>query len=179
MQLTIAEDYRVMIRMQSAAAPHAGATVWLSPNRSLSLRDVRTWSWVLGVLVVAVSLISVRDGNVFAPAFGLLESIALASALKLAWNATRRSECITVDERTLQVEDLPRHARVEFIAYWVRVDWKPRPGRRALVLTSHGREREVGEFLAEEEREELSRKLKALLADVTAPRHVRDQSTQG
>jgi hypothetical protein len=38
-------------------------------------------------------------------------------------------------------------------------------GRYRLLLSSHGRKLEVGAFLADEERAELFRKLKVLLAD--------------
>ncbi len=168
-----------MITVQPAITPHVGATLWLRPNRSLTRRGVRHWSWALGTLVMGIALICARDGNVFAPAFGLIEAMAVAGALKLAWKATRRCERITVDERRLEVENLPEHRRAEFIAYWVRVSWRPGHGYRRLVLTSHGREHEVGAFLADDEREELSRKLRTLLADMTAPRRVQDQSTQG
>lgn len=37
------------------------------------------------------------------------------------------------------------------------------------MLSSHGRELEIGAFLADEERAELSRKLMVLLADLKGP----------
>ncbi len=51
-------------------------------------------------------------------------------------------------------------ALCEFQSYWVRVlGWKPGNGRQRLLLSSHGREMEIGAFLAEQERVELSKKL--------------------
>jgi uncharacterized membrane protein len=49
----------------------------------------------------------------------------------------------------------------------VRVQLQAAHGRDRLLLTSHGKELEIGAFLGEEERAELSRKLKVLLADIT------------
>ena len=46
-----------------------------------------------------------------------------------------------------------------------RVLLEPGNGRQRLLLSSHGRELEIGAFLAEQERVELSRKLMVLLAD--------------
>lgn len=159
-----------MIVLEPATAPDVGATLWLRPNRSLTRRGVRHWSWALGVLIIGVAVVCAGDGNVFAPVFAVVEAVAVAVALRIAWLGTRRSERITLDEHTLEVEGLPEHRSAQFIPYWVRVGWRPGHGHRRLVLTSHGREYEVGAFLADEEREELSRQLKALLADLTAPR---------
>jgi uncharacterized membrane protein len=40
-------------------------------------------------------------------------------------------------------------------------------GKQRLVLDSHGRETEIGAFLADDERAELARDLRALLAGVS------------
>jgi hypothetical protein len=45
----------------------------------------------------------------------------------------------------------------------VRVQLEPEAGRQRLLLSSHGRRLEIGAFLTDEERVELSRKLKVLL----------------
>jgi uncharacterized membrane protein len=52
----------------------------------------------------------------------------------------------------------------------VRVLLESGEGRYRLLLSSHGRKLEVGAFLTDEERNELFRKLRALLADFQAER---------
>ncbi|MEN6540583.1 MAG: DUF2244 domain-containing protein [Mizugakiibacter sp.] len=47
----------------------------------------------------------------------------------------------------------------------MRVQLRPGRGRQRLLLASHGRELEVGAFLADAERAELSRRLRTLLAE--------------
>jgi uncharacterized membrane protein len=106
------------------------------------------------------------QGNVFAPLFALVEAAAVAVALSVAWRAGDRSERITLDAASLEVRSLPARRSARFQTYWVRVLLKPGDGRRQLLLSSHGRELEIGAFLTDEERVELSRKLKVLLGDL-------------
>jgi uncharacterized membrane protein len=87
----------------------------------------------------------------------------------VAWRAGDRSERITLDTTSLEVQALPGRRCMRFEPYWVRVLLESGEGRYRLLLSSHGRKLEVGAFLTDEERTELFRKLKALLADL-APR---------
>ncbi|NKZ39919.1 DUF2244 domain-containing protein [Oleiagrimonas citrea] len=144
--------------------------MWLRPNRSLSRRGLRRWSAVLVGVTVAVATLCARAGNVYAPLFALVESAAVVYALTLAWRAGGRSERITIDERSLEVESLPGHRRATFQSYWVRVRMRESGNRQRLVLTSHGGEVEVGAFLGEEERVDAMHRLRVLLAQQTAPR---------
>lgn len=121
---------------------------------------------VLAALALTTAGLGAWQGNVFAPLFALVESVAIAVALSVAWHAGDRGERITLDERSLEVRSLPGQRRMHFQSHWVRVLLRPGRGRHRLVLTSHGRELEIGAFLADEERAELSRKLMVLLADV-------------
>ena len=140
--------------------------MWLKPNRALSRRDLRRVIGVLAALALTTAVLGAWQGNVFAPLFALVESSAVAFALGVAWRAGDRSERITLDESSLEVQSLPGRRRVRFPTYWVRVQWREGNGRGRLLLTSHGRELEIGAFLADEERAELSRKLKVLLEDI-------------
>ncbi|MHA6204992.1 DUF2244 domain-containing protein [Dyella soli] len=140
--------------------------MWLKPNRALSRRDLRRLIGGLAALALTTAGLGAWQGNVFAPLFALVESSAVAFALGVAWRAGDRSERITLDESSLEVQSLPGRRRARFQAYWVRVEWRDGNGRGRLLLTSHGRELEIGAFLAEEERAELSRKLKVLLDDI-------------
>jgi len=121
---------------------------------------------VLAVLALATAGLGAWQGNVFAPLFALLESFAVAFALGVAWRAGDRSERIVLDRSSLEVHSLPARRCVRFQPYWVRVRMAPGQAHERLLLRSHGRELEIGAFLAHGERIELSRKLEMLLADV-------------
>lgn len=139
--------------------------MWLRPNRVLSLRGLRRLIMVLAALALTTAGLGAWQGNVFAPLFALVESAAMAVALTVAWHAGDRGERITLDETSLEVRSLPGQRRMCFQSHWVRVRLRPGQGRHRLVLASHGREVEIGAFLADGERTELSRKLMVLLAD--------------
>jgi len=155
-----------MIVLRPAAAGPPCATIWLKPNRALSQRDLRRWIGVLAALALTTAGLGAWQGNVFAPLFALVESSAVALALGVAWRAGDRSERITLDATSLEVQSLPGRRSARFQSYWVRVRLGEGEGRHRLLLTSHGRELEIGAFLADEERIELSRKLMVLLADL-------------
>ena len=121
---------------------------------------------VLAALALTTAGLGAWQGNVFAPLFALVESFAVAFALGVAWHAGDRSERIVLDRASLTVHAWPARQCVRFQSYWVRVRLVPGNGHGRLLLGSHGRELEIGAFLAEEERAELSRKLKVLLANV-------------
>lgn len=168
-----------MIVLEPAVAGMHGETMWVRPNRSLSPRGLRAWIGSLLALVWGIALWVAEQGNVFAPLFAMVESAALVAALAVTWRSGERSERITVDARLLQLEWLPGRRRTQFQTYWVRVQWRGGPGRHRLFLASHGREVEVGAFLGEEERAELSQQLKVLLARAKAPGHGADPTIQG
>lgn len=155
-----------MIVLRPAAAGLPCATLWLKPNRALSRRDLRRLIMILAALALTTAGLGAWQGNVFAPLFALVESSAVAFALGVAWRAGDRSERITLDTSSLEVQSLPARRSTRFQPYWVRVQLKEGPGRRRLLLRSHGRELEIGAFLNEGERAELSKRLMVLLADI-------------
>lgn len=138
--------------------------MWLQPNRTLSHRGLRRVIMVLIVLVLGTAGLGAWQGNVFAPLFAAIESMVLAYALSIAWRAGDRSERITLDGSSLEVNVLPSGRSVRFSAYWVRVQLEPSNGRHQLLLLSHGQALEIGVFLAESERVALSKKLVVLLS---------------
>lgn len=140
--------------------------MWLRPNRALSHKGLLRLIVMLAALVLATAALGAWQGNVFAPLFALVESIAIAAALSVAWHAGDRGERITLDERSLEVRSLPGRQRTHFQPHWVRVRLTAGRGHHRLVLASHGRELEIGAFLADGERAELQGKLMVLLAGV-------------
>ena len=158
-----------MIVLRPAVAGLPCVTMWLKPNRALSRRGLRRLIVVLVVLALTTAGLGAWQGNVFAPLFALVESAAVAYALSVAWRAGDRSERITLDGSSLVVQSLPSRRSMSFQSYWVRVLLEPGNGRHRLLLSSHGHELEIGAFLAEQERVELSKKLMVLLADFNGP----------
>lgn len=155
-----------MIVLRPAAAGLPCVTMWLRPNRTLSRRGLSRLIMVLVVPALTTAGLGAWQGNVFAPLFALIESAAVAYALRVAWRAGDRSERITLDESSLEVQSLPGRRSTRFQSYWVRVLLEQGNGRQRLLLSSHGRAVEIGAFLAEPERIELSKKLMVLLSHV-------------
>jgi len=154
-----------MIVLRPADAGLPCVTMWLKPNRALSRRGLRRLIMVLAALALTTAALGAWQGNVFAPLFALVESFAVAFALGVAWRAGDRSERITLDRASLEVRFLPGRRRMRFQSYWVRVRLAPGNRHHRLLLRSHGRELEIGAFLSDEERAELSKKLMVLLAE--------------
>jgi uncharacterized membrane protein len=93
-------------------------------------------------------------------------------ALWVAWRAGERRERITLDVRSLRIEMIPARGRaVAFPSAWVRVRLRDWGGHRHVLLAACGREREVGAFLGDEERLELSKQLRVLLAGMSGSRN--------
>jgi len=155
----------LMIVLRPALGGLPCVTLWLRPNRVLSRRGLRRLILVLAALALITAGLGAWQGDVFAPLFALIEASAVAIALSVAWRAGDRSERITLDTQSLEVQILPGRRCMRFQPYWVRVLLESGEGRYRLLLSSHGRKLEVGAFLADEERAELFRKLKVLLAD--------------
>ncbi len=150
----------IVLRPASVGLPRV--MMWLKPNRSLSRRGLRRLIVVLAVLALTTAELGAWQGNVFAPLFALVESAAMAIALSVAWRAGDRCERITLDESSLEVRSSPGRRCTSFQSYWVRVRLEPGHGR--LLLSSHGRDLEIGAFLAPPERVELAKRLTELLA---------------
>ena len=159
-----------MIVLRPATAGSPCVTMWLRPNRVLSRRGLHRLIMVMVGLALATAGWGAWPGNVFAPLFALVESVAVACALSVAWRAGDRGERITLDETSLEVQLLPSRRCVRFPSHWVRVLLDMGDGRQRLLLTSHGRDLEIGVFLGDQERVELSKKLKVLLVDLTDSR---------
>ncbi len=171
--------FLAMIEVNPDAGCERGVTTLrLAPNRALGSRGL----WVLGLVLVGATLITAligaEQGNVYAPLFALVESLAVAIALVLVWRGGNRSERIRLDADVLEVETRPGRRRTRFQSGWVRVRLTQGGERRHLLLASHGRQLEIGAFLADPEREALQEKLNAVLQGLKAPhrdsKHFRD-----
>ena len=159
-----------MITHVPGAADAEQVTLLLAPNRALSREALRRSIGILVLAAAMVALVAAWQGNVFAPLFALVEAPCVVVALLVAWRAGEQRERITLDARNLRIEMIPavRGSAVAFPSAWVRVRMRDWGGHRHVLLTAAGREREVGAFLGDEERLELSVQLRVLLAGVQA-----------
>lgn len=154
-----------MVFVQTDTAGADCATFWLRPERRLSRRKLWIWAALLGMSAILVAWLSARRGNVIAPLFALLETAGLCAAFAAVWRGGQRGERIVLDAHELEVTAWPGRRRASFPSGWVRVRLEPGAGRQRLVLRSHGREAEIGAFLAEDERAQLAQELRSRLAD--------------
>ena len=156
-----------MITRLPVAAETGQITLVLAPNRALSREQMRRLTWELCVAAMLVAGLAAWGGDVFAPLFALIEVPVLAIALWLVWRSGDRRERITLDTDHVRIEQVPAQGRVgsTFPVAWTRVQVQERrDGHRHVVLAAQGRQQEVGACLGDDERMQLSRWLKTLLA---------------
>ncbi|MFO1190025.1 MAG: DUF2244 domain-containing protein [Alphaproteobacteria bacterium] len=145
----------------------------LRPHRSLT--PVGFWV-IIGILVAA----SFAMGTLFLikgawPVFGFygLDVALVYWALKASNRQGRLFERLELWPDTLMVQQVSAHGRVtrsEFQPYWLKVDLEEHDsGDNRLTLRSHGRELEIGAFLAPEEKITLALALRGALAKARAP----------
>lgn len=156
-----------MIEMVSPA-PGTGAQLRLRPPRALSARQFVALFAVLAAAMWLVALLGWWGGNVFAPAFALLDSVLVAAALRWLWRLGERREVIEVRPEAVEVWRSAQPAPA-FRAHpvWVRLEIAGDDG--PVTLACSGVRCEVGAFLAPGERRQLAQRLAALLARCRTP----------
>ena len=150
-----------MIEMVSSG-PGSGAQLRLRPPRALTARQFVALFASLAAAMWLVALLGWWGGNVFAPAFALLDSVLVAAALRWLWRLGERREVISVGPEAVEVWRSAEPAPA-FRAHpvWVRLDVEG-DGER-IELASSGVRCEVGTFLGPCERRQLAARLRALL----------------
>jgi uncharacterized membrane protein len=107
--------------------------------------------------------------------FAGAEMLLLGWALKTNMARRFERETILVTETEVVIEDCrsiksgAKPTRVVFPRHWARVKIRRPPSplhRGQLFIESHGRGREVGKFLTEEERRQLAAELRLLIGDM-------------
>jgi uncharacterized membrane protein len=118
------------------------------------------------LVILAVVTVFMRGAWPIAPFMGL-DVALLAWAFRSSTLAARRFEHVTLTPSALRIEQHPAKGdikRAEFNPYWVRVDLQwPTEFSNRLFLRSHGREMQVGDFLAPSVRESFAEVLKSAL----------------
>lgn len=157
-----------MITRSQVTYPSGEPALLLAPNCALSHEQLRLLTVALGAAALFVAgLTALCDGNVFAPVFALLELPLLAAAFAQVRRANERRERITLCGGQLRIEQIPAGGRAatEFPVAWTRVRIARRnDGHVHVLLAASGREQEVGICLGDEERLQLFRGLKTMLA---------------
>lgn len=165
-----------MIELVASVPSGHGAQWVLRPRRALSARQFAGLFAALSLATFAVAGYAFSQGNVFAPAFALLDAAFIAVVLRWVWRQGERFEVIALDAARLEVRRSGQAAPA-FVAhpYWVRLTLDGGEGRERVLLGSMGRQVEVGAFLPPEERRDLATRLRRLLA--SAAGRSRDQTT--
>jgi len=137
----------------------------LRPRRAMTKTQFIGLFAVIATATWAVAIVGYGMGNVFAPAFALLDCIFVAMALRWVWLESNRFETIELDAEHCTVSRSGRE-ELAFDAhpYWVRMLLEKAQEAPRIVLASKGKSCEVGSFLAPDERLDLAAKLKVLLA---------------
>lgn len=137
----------------------------IRPNRSVGRKGIIIFFTFVGLVSIGIGLRFWLLGAWLILPVMLLEITGLAIAFYLVQRASRNVETIDLSDNLLRVTRKVKSAVTEwdFQPYWVQVilrpdaiSWYP----SHLCLRSHGKMLEIGTCLTDEEREQLSEKLK-------------------
>ncbi|MGC6454677.1 MAG: DUF2244 domain-containing protein [Candidatus Puniceispirillaceae bacterium] len=130
-------------------------TIW--PHRSLSPRGFLVVMGSLGLLAFCIGLGFFLLGAWPVIGFLGLELLVVWGAFKLNYRAARRRQHVTATAAKLKIENVSPQGRrdtTELPTAWVRVELTPRDEpeshsrqRRKVLVRSHGRTAEIGNFL--------------------------------
>lgn len=141
--------------------------VRLTPNRSISRKQLL---WVFAAVAmgcISFPLLMTIRGWWFSLPIAGAEVLALGLVLRWVRREQERLEdiCIARDAVSITRCRRGRWDKVSFPSAWLRVELRPGPHRwypRRLMVSSHGRELEIGRFLPEAERQLLAERLTEL-----------------
>jgi uncharacterized membrane protein len=148
--------------------PGEAVSMVILPHRSLSRAGLKLFLAAQGLAAMGFALLAAWRGNVFAPAFAVLELGLVAWCLIRVWRASAVGEVIVLSATYLEIARMGAAGpAARFHPYWARLSlqpgrWRGAPSR--LLVRSHGREVEIGAFLNDEERRDLAQRLSGLLA---------------
>jgi uncharacterized membrane protein len=138
------------------------------PHRSLSRAGLWLFLAMQSVAAFGFAALAAWRGNVFAPAFALLELSVVAYCFNRVWRRSAAGEVVTLTDSKLEVWRTGMAQPVlQTHPFWAQIvlergRWRTSPAR--LLVRSHGRFVEVGAFLNDAERSALKVRLLELLA---------------
>ncbi len=143
----------------------------VAPNCSLTARGAVGFVAVVAIATFSVAIFFTAQGFWPVLPFAGLEIALLAWAVRASMRDGQRRERITIDDRSIVIESNdPRKPEPSvFPRHWAKVKLHgPQaasyPSR--LTIESHGRVREVGRFLTDDQRRALASRLKQLVGNV-------------
>jgi len=145
--------------------------IQIAPNCSLSLQAAVLFFGSLCCVSFAIAGVMAALGYWPILPFAGLEMAVLGWAVTVSLKRRSLRQTITVSEDAVRVESLrgSRSEQVVFSRHWAQVKLR-RPASRLhpsrLVIESHGRQCEVGDFLTEEERRGLAQRLTRLIGRI-------------
>jgi len=156
-----------MTEQTPAVTPGDAVSMVILPHRSLSRAGLWLFLTAQSVAAGVFALLAALGGNVFAPVFAALELGLVAYCLVRVWRRSAAGEVIVLEPARLEIARMGDAGPPQrFHPYWARMSlqpgrWRGAPSR--LLVRSHGREVEIGAFLNDAERSELSQRLAAEL----------------
>jgi uncharacterized membrane protein len=159
-----------MIEQTPAFTPGDAVSIVILPHRSLSRAGLWLFMAAQSVATAGFALLAAWGGNVFAPAFALVELVLVGYCLSRVWRSSAAGQIVVISPTRLEIASMDGSgSTARFHPYWARVclqpgAWRSAPSR--LLVRSHGREAEIGVFLNDEERSELAQRLGKLLAQM-------------
>ena len=145
----------------------------LAPHCSLNIRGAFIFFAIVCAGTLGIALVATVLGYWPVLPFAGAEMALLAWALRSSMLRRFERETILITDTEVVVEsrsalkggENPR--RFVFQRHWARVKIRrPNSARSSLVIESHGRAREIGKFLTEEERRQLAAELRRLIGDM-------------
>jgi uncharacterized membrane protein len=142
------------------------------PHRSMTRRGVTYLAATVVVISLGIGMRFLLLGAWPVLLFSLLEIPMLGVLLALNLRESRASELILLDQRQITVTrtDAGGHqTSFSLPTAWLRVSLEDDHGGSRVILTSHGRGREVGGFLHEPDKASLCEALQRAMHDVRNP----------
>lgn len=149
--------------MDEAHSGTEAITYELVPNRSISARGLTMCFAAIASVSLGWATFFALQGLWVPLPFAGLELAALGLALTYVFKRGQRWELVRIEDNAVSVFRDDGSKLFGYAPQWTRVELAP--GKYAsyphrLVLSSHGREVEIGAFLNEEERLALANRLK-------------------
>jgi uncharacterized membrane protein len=144
----------------------------IAPHRSLSARGRAA---VVGIILVFSLVIAARFfvlGAWPVVLFSLLEAPMIVVLLWINVRRARAHELIMLDAEAITVVRTDQHGRRQSFslpAAWLQIDLLEDSGVPRIIISSHGRRREVGSFLHEPAKKSLFEGLRRAIHDVRNP----------
>jgi uncharacterized membrane protein len=142
------------------------------PHRSLTRKGVMTVVIILLVFSAAIALRFLLLGAWPVAAFSLLEVPLVGVLLAINMRRARASELIMLNTQEItvtQIDSAGRRKQVSLPSAWLRVQLEVGRGIPRVMLSSHGRDCEVGAFLHEPDRLSLFDALRDAIHNIRNP----------